>query len=211
MILRPSSTRRWCISPQCTLPIFLFLAILILLHSAPAINLVAYPTPRLYPEVLKAPWPGSWDVPSKADTMPGVSKDDVMLMLHIFSTSSSKSRARRQLIRQYSPLSTTMKDHQVEIKFILGHPSVGNNEREEEEIKRETAEHGDVIRLEGLVRGDNINEGKTWEWLRWVGGRTDKRARWVFKCDDDVSVDLSIELISRRWRYYPTSCPSSES
>jgi hypothetical protein len=83
-----------------------------------------------------------------------------------------------------------MKDHQVEIKFILGYPSVDTDEREEEEIKRETAEHGDIIRLEGLVRGDNINEGKTWEWLRWVGGRTDKRARWVFKCDDDVSADL---------------------
>jgi hypothetical protein len=132
-------------------------------------------------------------------------------MLHIFSTSSSKSRARRQLIRQYSPLSTTIKDHQVEIKFILGYSSVDNSEREKEEIKRETVEHGDIVRLEDLVRGDNINEGKTWEWLRWVGRRTDRRARWVFKCDDDVSVDLSIELISRRWRYSPTSYPFSKS
>lgn len=58
---------------------------------------------------------------------------------------------------------------------------------EEAAIEREMRRYGDVIRLEGLLHGENMNEGKSWEWIRWVGNHSPREAQWVFKCDDDVS------------------------
>lgn len=59
--------------------------------------------------------------------------------------------------------------------------------REEAEIEREMQEHGDIIRLKGLLHGENVDHGKSWEWIRWVGRHSPRAAQWVFKCEDDVS------------------------
>lgn len=59
--------------------------------------------------------------------------------------------------------------------------------REEAEIEREMQEHGDIIRLKGLLHGENVDHGKSWELIRWVGRHSPRAAQWVFKCEDDVS------------------------
>lgn len=62
--------------------------------------------------------------------------------------------------------------------------------REEQEIQEESRRYGDIVRLEGLEGGENMDHGKSVEWLRWVG-RREREGSWVIKCDDDVS-DLSV-------------------
>lgn len=83
--------------------------------------------------------------------------------------------------------------HLVEIKFVLGYPNEEESktreyQEEEREIGREALEHEDLLRLEGLEGGENMDHGKTLEWVRWVGREGGERAAWwVIKCDDDVS------------------------
>jgi hypothetical protein len=58
-------------------------------------------------------------------------------------------------------------------------------------LQREEETHGDLLHLEGLKGGENMNEGKSWEWVRHVGREGARPAWWVLKCDDDVSVCAS--------------------
>jgi hypothetical protein len=140
-------------------------------------------------------------------------------MLHIFSTPSRTSRRRRDLIRRYSPLLSVPPEyrHLVELKFVLGHPQMRRNETEDEwgwdaetTLAQEQDVHGDLLRLDGLHRGENMNEGKSWEWLRHVGREGGRKAWWVLKCDDDVSgacrrsKSLLTGSCGRPCRYCPT-------
>jgi hypothetical protein len=125
------------------------------------------------------------------------SEPAAFLMLHIFSTPRSQSRHKRQFIRNHSPLASVPLSHRhlVEVKFVIGYPDPNEPmtpeiEKEEEEISRENEQYGDVIRLKGLYKGENMNNGKSWEWLRWVGRPGGRQAWWVLKCDDDVSILL---------------------
>lgn len=43
-------------------------------------------------------------------------------------------------------------------------------------VDAEDKMYGDLVRLEGLEDGENLNKGKTWEWIRWVGMR--ERVGW---------------------------------
>jgi hypothetical protein len=178
--------------------------------------------PYLFDGILQAPWPGGYPLPelklpqtlsqnrlendasnfsrplSSYSTDP-TSEPAAFLMLHIFSTPRSQSRHKRQFIRHHSPLASVPLSHRhlVEIKFVIGYPDPNEPmtpeiEHEEEEITRENEQYGDVIRLKGLYKGENMNNGKSWEWLRWVGRPGGRQAWWVLKCDDDVSgVSLS--------------------
>ena len=119
----------------------------------------------------------------------------VLLSLHIFSTNTPRSRRRRAFLRKYSPLNSVPREYQhlFDIRFVMGLPVPGQVlspevEEEERAIQEEVDTWDDLIRLESLKDGDNMNNGKTWEWLHWVGSEKGRQARWVIKCDDDVRV-----------------------
>jgi hypothetical protein len=90
----------------------------------------------------------------------------------------------------------------VKIQFILGLPDPEKTTEEEEEWREEeereiTIEgeiYGDIVRLEGLLGGENMNNGKSWEWINWVGREGTQEARWAFKCDDDVGGNLHLHV-----------------
>lgn len=163
-------------------------------------------------ELLNATWPGAWPVPKL--TTPQYDDDGgrrelvspALVMLHIFSTSSAKSRARRALIRRNHPLRSVPRAyrHLVEVKFVLGYPPslargkedehdsdptlgkmVGRDTvpedvlAEEREIKQEMEEFGDIVRLKGLVGGDNMNLGRTPRWIEYVCRTGGREAWWV--------------------------------
>ena len=153
--------------------------------------------PSLIPELLSARWCGSWLIPILSPPTFIYEQDreiitsPVVLMLHVFSTSSTRSRERRQLLREAGVYDVTRAyRHLLEVKFILGRPLPplsASEEAEEDEIAMETAKYGDIVRLDGLVGGENMNRGKTWSWIRHVGREGGRQAWWVIKCDDDVS------------------------
>ncbi|EAL17980.1 hypothetical protein CNBK3310 [Cryptococcus deneoformans B-3501A] len=163
--------------------------------------------PRIIPGLRSARPMEEWDVPlltgpayapDPSDTSHAVLTSPALLMLHVFSTPTPESRARRALIRSTaSPLRAVPPQHRhlVELKFILGRPTpiVGSssasplwNGTEEQMVDAEDRMYGDLVRLEGLEDGENRDKGKTWEWIRWVGSR-ERAGWWVMKCDDDVS------------------------
>jgi len=55
------------------------------------------------------------------------------------------------------------------------------HERKEEEmrIEREDETYGDLIRLERLKNGENMNNGKSLEWVRWIGREGAREANWL--------------------------------
>jgi hypothetical protein len=156
-------------------------------------------------EMRKAPWPGSFAIPNlrplneeeeEVLTWNGngfdraYEQEPALLMLHIFSMPTSSSRRRRALIRDHHPLNSVPEGyrHLVEIKFVLGHKEIHDEmsseekerlEMEEREMIVEQREFGDLIRLEGLHGGENMNQGKTIEWMRWVGREGGRESQWV--------------------------------
>ncbi|WWC58179.1 uncharacterized protein I303_100715 [Kwoniella dejecticola CBS 10117] len=119
-----------------------------------------------------------------------------LLMLHIFSTPRAQSRERRRLIRRLNLLEAVPAEyrHLVELKFVVGmNKPVAEGEEGyesmmelEKDVENEMSEHGDLIRLKLLENGENMNNGKSWEWLRYVGRKGARQAWWVLKCDDDT-------------------------
>ena len=152
--------------------------------------------PKLWGELLDAPSPLTFSLPplaTSSDHIEDAGAGAAFLALHVFSTPSAKSRQRRDLIRSLSPMDTIPEGykHLIDFKFILGYPDPTQHQtpevmEEERIIRDEMAKHGDIIRLKGLKNGDNMNNGKTLQWLQWVGNEG-RPAHWVFKCDDDVS------------------------
>jgi hypothetical protein len=112
---------------------------------------------------------------------------------------NAKGRAKRKLIREHNPLDAISDEyrHLVDFKFVIGYPRPECRNRvnevlcpgvqAEEAAIREEQQYGDLLRVEGLKNGENMDEGKTWMWLRQLG-RQEREAQWVMKCDDDVSV-----------------------
>lgn len=153
-------------------------------------------TPPLIPALRAAPWVGSWppiDVCGLSDTEDPSAP--VALMLHIFSTPKKASRERRDLLRELSPLLALHERyrHLVEVKFVLGHPP-SNATRDqmlheyddENSFLHEQDLHDDLLRLDDLHDGDNMDHGKTWEWIRYLGRESPRESLWVVKSDDDV-------------------------
>ena len=156
---------------------------------------------KLWPALLAAPSPYSFPLPSLVSSLdaPRTAENGAAFFaLYIFSTASPSGRKRRNLIRSLSPLNTIPEayKHLMDLKFVIGHPDPAKTYTsemrvEERATRDEMAMYGDIVRLEGLLEGDNMNKGKSIEWLRWVG-RQGRPAHWVFKCDDDVSVNFSL-------------------
>jgi hypothetical protein len=156
-------------------------------------------------ELRRAPWPGSFDVPELGTgigeevlTWNGNGFDRSMsseigpafLMLHIFSMPNKASRTRRALIRKHHPIHSVPLGyrHLVEVKFVLGINEINGDtspeerrtiEEEELEMMAEEREFGDLIRLKGLKGGENMNQGKTLAWMRWVGREEGREAQWI--------------------------------
>jgi hypothetical protein len=153
--------------------------------------------PPVVPGVHAAKWAGGWETP-RLYKPSGSDVGPALLMLHIFSIPSTSSRHRRELIRSHHPLAALPAEyrHLVDFKFVIGYPrdecranmTMCPGVAEEEEAIAKEGKHGDLLRLEGLKNGENMDEGKTWEWIRHIGREGAREAQWVFKCDDDVSL-----------------------
>lgn len=159
--------------------------------------------PRWVQEIHDAPWMGEWDVPELSppvfqrpgdgEPQQGQLTSPALVKLHVFSTAFPGARAKRDLIRRLSPLLNIPVPyrHLVELRFVLGHAEDGDggvDEAAEAMLAEEQNEHGDLIRLH-IAHGENMNEGKTLDWIRAVGTGQDggREAWWLFKVDDDVS------------------------
>ncbi|WWC85862.1 uncharacterized protein L201_000729 [Kwoniella dendrophila CBS 6074] len=154
--------------------------------------------PPIIEGLRNAPWAGSWELPrlSVPKSSKNTTTTPALAMIHIFSMPNKKSRQRRNLIRKLNLLEAIPDEykHLVEIKFVLGYDqSIKEYEEgyktileEEEEIQSESDRYRDLIRLRELEDGENMNKGKSWEWLRYVGREGGRRGWWVLKCDDDT-------------------------
>jgi hypothetical protein len=102
---------------------------------------------------------------------------------------SEASRARRRLIREHDVAGAVPKKYRdlVEIRFVLGRCGGGR-----EELEAEQREYGDLLMLD---MEENMNRGKSIEWLRSVNRAGEREALWVFKVDDDVSRHCEIMLV----------------
>jgi len=155
--------------------------------------------PNLFPHVLSGIWAGSWKTPvlvkSSSNGQSPNSTSPALISLHVFSTTSEMSRNKRQAIREFSPLDAVPKKyrHLIDFQFIIGYPPITTQRSrlEEIEISNEMEQYRDVTRLQGLKDGENMNEGKSYDWIRWVATRQ-RESLWVFKCDDDVCLLPSI-------------------
>lgn len=165
---------------------------------------VRFDVPTIFDELEAAPALDTWPIPQLGVTGKHKPKP-AFLFLHVFSTGTKRAREKREVIRRHSVVEMLDPSWRglVEMRFVLGkgdHRSANSTEesdddwreREEEEkaIEMEQAEYGDLIRLEGLLGGYNMNQGKSWDWIRWVGKESEREAQWVFKCDDDVSLGV---------------------
>lgn len=120
-----------------------------------------------------------------------------IIKFHVYSTATQeKSRVKRDLIRRLSPIYQVPPEyrHLIDVKFVLGYNYLDTwglplNETTESKIREEEREFGDILRLPGLWRGENLRDGKLPQWIRDVGQGKDGRDAWyLFKVDDDVSV-----------------------
>ena len=142
--------------------------------------------PPLIQGLLDAPPMQSWPLPTLHRPILGTKDVDgdqphlmppFILMLHIFSN-ANEPREARDTVRAHSPLEAVpvAYRHLIEVKFVLGR---SHSAASELALDDEQEEHGDLIRLDGLVDGDNLNDGKSFEWIRWVGREGGREAWWV--------------------------------
>lgn len=69
--------------------------------------------------------------------------------------------------------------HLVDVRFILGR---SNSSSSEADLDKEQSIYGDLMRLDGLVGGENMDDGKTYEWMRavWEESKEEEGKRPVF-------------------------------
>jgi hypothetical protein len=145
--------------------------------------------------VRKGRWPGSFDTPvlppldaGNRSTIDSDPQAPAFLMLHIFSMPTETARRRRSFIRRHHPLLSVPDSHRhlIEVKFVLGRFERSDAEAkakvieaEEAAIDEEARVEGDLVRLEDLKGGENMDQGKTLAWIRWVGRDGGRQAQWV--------------------------------
>lgn len=143
------------------------------------------PLPIVVPALLTAPWMGTFPAPAlqPPSTLHLASEVPALLLLHIFSMPTESARKRRDLIRKYHPMRTVPQGyrHLVEVKFVMGQPRDDDtwDWMSSYDLQLEQEEHGDLMQLDMLRDGENMNEGKSLDWLQWVG-RHGRKAQWVW-------------------------------
>jgi len=107
-----------------------------------------------------------------------------LLLIGVFST--AENWERRDLIRVLGQQGLGQDvQEQVQFRFILGRSA---DERWEQRLQREKEVYGDIVELECE---ENMEEGKTYEFLKWVGSREEgERPRFAMKSDDDTFLVL---------------------
>jgi len=118
----------------------------------------------------------------------GSTMDDFRLLIGIMSPFWSS--ARRQIIR--NAYSRFPRNLPVDIMFVEGTLSVPNNEGRVQSMQRtviewENSTYGDIMHLDCI---ENLNDGKTYEYLKKVGHDFGKKYTHVMKTDDDAFVNI---------------------
>ena len=110
------------------------------------------------------------------------SAEHPMVFVGVFSTATRWSR--RSLLRTYEkPVSDLVHGAKVEFKFILGKPA---DQNELNALHREMDRHGDIVLLDQM---ENMNNGKTHAFYRYLTTRAEPMPQFAFKADDDVRKD----------------------
>lgn len=134
------------------------------------------------PELLAAPWMGTWPIPHLTSPRRenGTLVSPAWVMIHVFSTPSAEGAETRAYLRSMSPLLNVPPDfrHLIEVKFVMGY-IIGENWLQREALDREQAKHGDLLFLTGLHDGENMNNGKTIQWIQYLGTQSVREAQWV--------------------------------
>jgi len=130
------------------------------------------------------------DFVGHAETEPSNSStaDDFRLLIGIMSP--FWATARRQIIR--NAYRRFPQDLPVDIMFVEGNLSAPNNEGRVQSmqytvIKWENSTYGDIMHLNCI---ENLNNGKTYEFLKKVGGDFGHKYTHVMKTDDDAFVNI---------------------
>ena len=127
---------------------------------------------------------------SHADTVAsnGSTVDEFRLLIGIMSPFWSS--ARRQIIR--NAYSRFPRNLPVDIVFVEGTLSAPNNERRVQSMQHtviewENSTYGDIMHLDCI---GNLNNGKTYEFLKKVGSEFRQKYTHVMKTDDDAFVNI---------------------
>jgi hypothetical protein len=104
-----------------------------------------------------------------------------LVWIGIFST--AQNLARRQIIRAlYQPDLPPSSERLIELRFIIGRPP---NENWKYLLESENDVYKDIVVLDVE---ENMEEGKTWEYFRWLSQeKRGPRPQFVLKTDDDVN------------------------
>lgn len=138
--------------------------------------------PPYVEELLDAPYMDIWDIPPlSAPSCPGnilPPGAPLLFALYAFTGVEPRFKVQRDLFRQYSPLKTVPAEyrHLFEVKFAMGRSL---DPEQEKALDQEQAEHGDLVRLDGLINGENMDSGKSLHWLRWAGLNGTRPAYWT--------------------------------
>jgi len=108
-------------------------------------------------------------------------KDGPLLFIGLFST--EQGVGRRQIIRTIFKPDLNPVGHTIAFKFIVAKPS---DDDWRYELEKENELYDDIAILEN-VSVDNINEGKSVEYIRWLANELpDPKPQFVMKMDDDT-------------------------
>ncbi|EJU02954.1 hypothetical protein DACRYDRAFT_14925 [Dacryopinax primogenitus] len=129
------------------------------------------------PALVDAPPPSTFKCENTPDFGP-------LLLIAVFST--AKGWEKRDLIRVLGRqgLGPAIAS-QVLFRFVVGRT---NDKESEDRLQLEIQRYGDILQLEFP---ENMDEGKTYQFLRWVGERPEsERPRFAMKTDDDTFLVL---------------------
>ena len=166
------------------------------LYEPPTLHHPDFPdTSDQYETVPHHPDPPMKPVPveeslSHAETVAsnGSTVDGFRLLIGIMSPFWSS--ARRQIIR--NAYSRFPRNLPVDIVFVEGTLSAPNNERRVQSMQHtviewENSTYGDIMHLDCI---ENLNNGKTYEFLKKVGHEFRQKYTHVMKTDDDAFVNI---------------------
>jgi hypothetical protein len=106
--------------------------------------------------------------------------ENPLVFIGVFTT-AAKAERRDLLRKSEKPIAGMVDGSRVEFKFIVG---MSQNETERAMVQEETELYDDIVQLE---MKENMNEGKTYAFYRYLATRQEPTPQFAFKVDDDVS------------------------